>query len=283
MSVPDIVRNITKSVRDKLSDRDELKEKAKDFPLYVLQQALSGVGQALLLGDRIRTRLKGQGGEETEQDAKAEGRLAGPSEDVEPARREPVIFAPRPAPDDADTTTDSNGAKPVVVVVPPAAPSPEAPVEPESVETKPVKPRSVKAKPARAKPVEPEVVEPKVVEPEPAEIAEVVEPAEAKADAITPDAVTSEDTTPEDTTADAPTADATAAPVAVPSTEAAGVAAGEPMPGYAELTVASLRARMRGKSAEQIRELLSYEKATSDRETVVKMYETRLAKLEAGE
>ena len=54
------------------------------------------------------------------------------------------------------------------------------------------------------------------------------------------------------------------------------------MPGYAGLTVASLRARMRGKSAEQIRELLAYEEATSARETVLKMYRNRLAKLEVG-
>ena len=55
------------------------------------------------------------------------------------------------------------------------------------------------------------------------------------------------------------------------------------MPGYSELTVASLRARMRGKTAVQIQELIAYERATSARDAVVKMYENRLAKLEAAE
>ncbi|WP_157249460.1 hypothetical protein [Nonomuraea typhae] len=57
----------------------------------------------------------------------------------------------------------------------------------------------------------------------------------------------------------------------------------EPLEGYDGLTVASLRARMRGKSAGQIREFLAYEQATQARPAVVKMYENRLAKLEAGE
>ncbi|MDX3109615.1 hypothetical protein PW035_53010, partial [Nonomuraea angiospora] len=57
----------------------------------------------------------------------------------------------------------------------------------------------------------------------------------------------------------------------------------EPLPGYSELTVASLRARMRGKTAEQISDFLSFEKATKSRPEVIKMFENRLAKLQAGE
>ncbi|MFI6535074.1 hypothetical protein ACIBHY_21675 [Nonomuraea sp. NPDC050547] len=76
---------------------------------------------------------------------------------------------------------------------------------------------------------------------------------------------------------------AVAEPVAGEAVEAAGAVPGEPLVGYGELTVASLRARMRGKSAAQIGELLAYERATQGRPEVVKMYENRLAKLEAGE
>ena len=36
MSVPDIVRNVTKSVRDKFSEQEEVKDKAKGLPLYVI-------------------------------------------------------------------------------------------------------------------------------------------------------------------------------------------------------------------------------------------------------
>ncbi|MBB6344967.1 hypothetical protein FHU36_001476 [Nonomuraea muscovyensis] len=47
--------------------------------------------------------------------------------------------------------------------------------------------------------------------------------------------------------------------------------------------MASLRARMRGKSAEQISGLLAYEQATAKRPEVIRMFENRLAKLQAGE
>ncbi|MFD2348900.1 hypothetical protein ACFSTC_05050 [Nonomuraea ferruginea] len=57
----------------------------------------------------------------------------------------------------------------------------------------------------------------------------------------------------------------------------------EPLPGFASLSVASLRARMRGKTGEQIAEYLAYEQATSGRPEVIRMYENRLAKLRAGE
>ncbi|MET8870163.1 hypothetical protein ABZW11_45130, partial [Nonomuraea sp. NPDC004580] len=57
----------------------------------------------------------------------------------------------------------------------------------------------------------------------------------------------------------------------------------EPLPGYGQLTVASLRARMRGKTAEQIGDYLAYEKATTARPEVIKMFENRLAKLQTAE
>jgi hypothetical protein len=91
--------------------------------------------------------------------------------------------------------------------------------------------------------------------------------------------------------AEAPAEPATAA-AAEPATEpeavveaGAGDASGlvEPLPGYSGLTVASLRARMRGKSVEQMGDLLAYEQATTARPEVIRMYENRLAKLEAPE
>src|SRR4051812_46572542 len=94
MSVPDMIRNMSKFA-----------EKAKDLPLHMLQTALSGVGQALLLGDRVKTRIKGLGGQEEDRDASGKqtaGQLTDPEEkggekaEEKPARRAPVIFAPRP-------------------------------------------------------------------------------------------------------------------------------------------------------------------------------------------
>ncbi|MEU8197005.1 hypothetical protein AB0C10_24780, partial [Microbispora amethystogenes] len=55
----------------------------------------------------------------------------------------------------------------------------------------------------------------------------------------------------------------------------------EPMPGYANLTIASLRSRLRGKSAEQVHALLDYEKAHTNRPEVVRMFQNRLSKLQS--
>ena len=143
MSVPDIVRNVTKSVRDKFSEQEEVKDKAKGLPLYVIRQALTGVGQALLFGNRLRNRLVGGDGKDGEEktDAKAEITTTVTPEETKPARREPVIFAPRPG---------TNGTNPETEAV---AETKTAEVTVESTE------------------------------PAPAESAEVVEPADPKAEA----------------------------------------------------------------------------------------------------
>ena len=72
----------------------------------------------------------------------------------------------------------------------------------------------------------------------------------------------------------------TAAPEA-PARERA--AADLPVPGYDELSVASLRARLRTLDAAQVRELLDYERAHASRANVVTMFERRIAKLEGPE
>jgi hypothetical protein len=78
---------------------------------------------------------------------------------------------------------------------------------------------------------------------------------------------------------------ATAAPAATAATAASAVpAAGDlPVPHYDELSVASLRARMRGLDAAQLRILIDYESTHAERGTVLAMFERRLAKVEAGE
>ena len=63
-----------------------------------------------------------------------------------------------------------------------------------------------------------------------------------------------------------------------PSSEAA--TADLPLAGYGELSLASLRARMRSLDVAQVRQLLDYERAHEGRENVVAMFERRVAKLE---
>ncbi len=73
--------------------------------------------------------------------------------------------------------------------------------------------------------------------------------------------------------------EAVGAAAATPAAQA-GVAGGEPpIPNYDALSIASLRARLRGLDLAQVGALLRYEKARGSRSDVVAMYERRIAKL----
>jgi hypothetical protein len=59
-------------------------------------------------------------------------------------------------------------------------------------------------------------------------------------------------------------------------------AAATPIPGYDDLSIASLRARLRGLDADGVQALLTYEKAHARRDDVITMFERRLSKIEDG-
>jgi hypothetical protein len=68
--------------------------------------------------------------------------------------------------------------------------------------------------------------------------------------------------------------------------QAAPVADAEPdvpLPNYDELSIASLRARLRNLDAAQVKRLAEYERAHAARADVIAMFERRMAKLEAGD
>ncbi len=64
-----------------------------------------------------------------------------------------------------------------------------------------------------------------------------------------------------------------------PAAKAPEPASPPPIPNYDELSVASLRARLRGLDVAQVRVLLSYERSRGSRSDVITMYERRIAKL----
>ena len=148
------------------------------------------------------------------------------------------------------------------------------------------------AKAAAPKTVTPETVTPETVTPEtvtPETVTpETATPETAKPETVTPETVTPETVTPETVTPETVTPETggghvkllpgDAAPAAAPaaSTEAL------PLPNYDDLTVASLRARLRNLSADQLAQLLDYEKSHANRADVVQMFERRIAKLAEG-
>lgn len=56
-----------------------------------------------------------------------------------------------------------------------------------------------------------------------------------------------------------------------------------PLANYDDLTVASIRARLRGLDVSQLRVLIEYESKNAERPEVLGMFERRISKLEAGE
>lgn len=71
-------------------------------------------------------------------------------------------------------------------------------------------------------------------------------------------------------------------PVTPEATSAQEEAATLPLPNYDDLSVASLRARLRNLTAQQLGTLIEYEKAHAGRAEVVAMFERRIAKIAEG-
>jgi hypothetical protein len=66
---------------------------------------------------------------------------------------------------------------------------------------------------------------------------------------------------------------------AAPTMQDASAAEAPPLPGYDDLSLPSLRARMRVLDAATLQALLAYEKAHAHRDDVITMFERRLAKI----
>ena len=78
------------------------------------------------------------------------------------------------------------------------------------------------------------------------------------------------------------TPETSAAPETVtPETVAPEAAAALPLANYDESTVASLRARLRSLSVDQLTQLIEYERGHAARPDVISMFERRIAKVEA--
>ena len=241
----------------------QVNDRLKEIPAQALRTLFATVGQLVLVADRFRAQLSGS-------DESTATRPA----DQAPAEAAPVRPpAPRTAAaQDAESarwrSLDKTGnvrllhgneeqdAEDLDASVTPSAtgPSSSAPAfsepvtpapeqVPAPVEYTPTEPVAAVPTPAEPQPADPAV-------PDPADLAPVETPAET-----------------------APDGPATAEP-------AAGAA--PPIPNYDQLTVPSLRARLRGLDADGVQALLDYEKAHEGRPAVITMFERRLIKLSEG-
>jgi len=203
-------------------------ERMKEAPAHALRAVFAGIGQALLVSDKVRRRFRGQ-------DAPEAGTHS--------------ANAATTRPDGAKPTDQGPATRPTATAAPAATPTPAKARAASAATTSPAKPPGV-AKRAAAKP------------------AGVAKPAAAKPAAAKP-------TAPAKARAAKPAA-------AKPTAEAEPVsrdAASQPFPNYDQLSVASLRARLRGLDLAQVRQALRYEKAHGSRSDVITMYERRIEKL----
>ena len=292
----------------------QVSERIKEAPAQALRGVFAGIGQLLLITDKLRNKASHQDvprartpeASETVTDRTVispAGNGAGTVAEAAPA--------PAPAPAEA-APAQAIAAKPPTTRRPAAKPVADKPVTAKP----PAKPAT--AKPAAAKPVTPRRTAAKAAAAEAAEAAGEAAPKPPKrqssrnfdktgnvrvlgheADTPAPrPAVAAEAAAPEPVTAAAESVTAAPEPVVAapepvaaaaepvaaapePVVPAESAAAAAPLPNYDELSVASLRARLRNLDVAQVRELTEYERAHAARADVLTMFERRIAKLEA--
>jgi len=242
----------------------QVSERIKEAPAQALRGVFAGIGQLLLITDKIRNKA-------SYQDVARARTPGAPGKVTDTA-------VTSPAGQDAGTAAEPAPAKPTAAGAAPAgaAPAGAAPAEPAA--GKPTTARRTAAKPAAGKPVTPKpaakpvTAKPPTARRTPAKAA-AAESA-ASADKTPPKRQSTRDF---DKTGNVRLlADETAVPAAAPA-----AADPAPLPNYDELSVASLRARLRNLDVTQVRQLAEYERAHAARAEVLTMFERRIAKLEA--
>ena len=166
----------------------------------------------------------------------------------------------------------------------------------DKVRNKPATPETAAPETAAPETATPETAAPETAAPE-TRAPETAAPETVTPETVTPETVTPEAVAPETKSAPAaagghvkvlPPEDTAEAPAAAPSnivpedTPAAAASAELPVPNYDDLTIASLRARLRNLSADQLAQLVAYEKSHANRADVITMFERRIAKLTEG-
>jgi hypothetical protein len=246
----------------------QVNDRLKEIPAQALRTVFATIGQVLLVADRLRARAAGQlsgsgGATATRPADRAPAPTPAPPPPAKPAK------PAGPARPDAETSRwrsldktgnvrvldggeeqDDQDVPRVTQAVPEPAPAPAPSAEYTPTEVVPVV--SVPAEPAPAEPAMQQEAEPAQAEPA---MQQEAEPAQAE-----------------------PAMQQEAEPV--PPATAAGEAL--PVPNYDQLTVASLRARLRVLDADQVQTLLDYEQTHESRPAVITMFARRLIKLGEG-
>ena len=222
----------------------QVNDRIKEAPVTVLRAVFAGIGQLLLTADKVRARAAEQ---VWPPDRAAAGRQASQKQGWPSHGKVSNGTARQPVADDHSALRTMPGSPGGTARTAPAtrAPEPSAPEPPTPAPPAAAPPAA--APPAAAPPaaVPPAAVPPAAVPPAP-------EPPAPEAVSV-PDAGSGAGPAPAD----------------------------PPLPGYDELSLPSLRARLRVLDAATIQAMLAYERAHAGREPVITMLERRLAKIAA--
>jgi hypothetical protein len=220
----------------------QVSDRIKEAPAQALRGVFAGIGQLLLITDKLRNKAPAGVARARTPEAAQASTVSAPADQREEETASPAAASPVAAsPATASPATAEAVAEPVQA---------EAPVTPQARDfdkTGNVRLIDEEAETAVA------AAEPVAV-PEPVSVPEAVSVPEP---VVVPEPVS-----------------------AVAASEAVGVPPA-PLANYGELSIASLRARLRNLDVTQVRELADYERAHEARGDVIAMFERRIAKLEA--
>lgn len=257
----------------------QVNDRLKEIPAQALRTVFATIGQLLLVADRLRARAAEQlsGSGEATATRPADHAPAPAPAPPPPAPARPAS----PARPDAETSRwrsldktgnvrvldggeeqDDEDVPGATTAVPEPAPAPAPSAEYTPTEVVPAV--SIPDEPAPAEPAPAEPAMQQEAEPAPAE-------------------ATAEEPLPAEP---APAEPAPAQPAmqqeAAPAPPATALGEDLPVPNYDQLSVASLRARLRVLDAGQVQTLLDYENAHESRPAVITLFERRLIKLGEG-
>jgi hypothetical protein len=246
-------------------------DRIKEVPAQALRGVFAGIGQLLLITDKLRNKAPADVPRARTPERSQPVADATVSESAVPQEKaaEPAPATPEPA--------QAAGAKPSSV-----KPTPAKPAEPAAAKATAATETTAKATAAK-----PSRVAPRTRDFDKTGNVRLLDDAETSAARVSPAPAAA---APGAAATPAAATPAAAAPGAAATADAAAAAdavgskpgdSGPPLPNYDELSVASLRARLRNLDLAQVRKLAEYERAHAARADVIGMFERRIAKLEA--
>jgi hypothetical protein len=284
----------------------QVSERIKEAPAQALRGVFAGIGQLLLVTDKLRNkapagrhvaraREPGAAGTVTDTTVTSPAAKTASAADAETTRAANGVTAT------ADSMAPEAGAADPATVEASAAGAPvaaEAGAQ-EAASAKPAVTRRAPAKPTTAKPAarpattrHASAAKPAAAEPS-ATGRSAAKPAIAEPAHEAPEPPKRQSTRDFDKTGNVRLLDGSALDAAPPATAPEPVTTGAPepvsapadvappLPNYDELSLPSLRARLRNLDVAQVRQLADYERAHAARAEVLTMFERRVAKLEA--